>query len=114
MAALEAKLMEDRLVKRLMASIKCGSCGQCYEAHNIEVLGHSEDTWFLRARCSSCHIQCLVVAIIKEERMPEFITDLTKAELDKFSNLDGVEADDVLNMHDFLRGFDGDFSRLFG
>ena len=105
--------MEEKTLKRLMASIKCGSCGQCYEPHNIEVVGHNEDMWFLKALCSSCHIQCLVVAVIKEEKVPEFITDLTKVELDKFSCLEGVEVDDLLNMHNFLKEFDGDFSRIF-
>ncbi|GAI74803.1 unnamed protein product [marine sediment metagenome] len=45
--------------------------------------------------------------------MPEAVTDLTEAELDKFGD-NVIEADDVLNMYDFLNDFDGDFSQLFG
>ena len=107
-------MMEERLVKRLMASIKCGSCGQHYESFNIGVLGHSEDTWFLRAHCSSCHTQSLVVAIIRDDKKLEIITDLTEAELDKFSDTRAVGADDVLDVHVFLKDFDGDFACLFG
>ena len=108
-----AELMEERLIKKLMTSMKCESCGQNYEVYNIDVLGHREDLWFLRVHCSACHTQCLVAAIVKEGRMPEAVTDLTETELDEFG--DGViEIDDVLNMHHFLKGFDGDFSRLFG
>ena len=69
--------------------------------------------WFLRAGCSSCRTKCLVAAIIKEDRTPEVVTELTKAELDKFIDGDVVGADDVLNMYKFLKDFDGDFSRLF-
>lgn len=104
--------MEDRLVKRLMASMKCDSCGQHYEVYNIEVLDHREDMWFLRVRCSTCHTQCLVAAVVREDKMPEVVTDLTEAELEKFRD-NVIEADDVLNVYNFLKDFDGDFSQLF-
>jgi len=105
--------VEESFIKRLMASIKCGVCGQHYEVDDIEVLGHEEDLWFLRAFCSACHTQCLVAAVIKEDRAPEVITDLTEAELDRFKDVVGLTADEVLDMHSFLKDFDGDFSRLF-
>ena len=105
--------MEESLVKRLIASIKCGSCGQHYEEDDITVIDHSEELWFLRVFCSSCHVKCLVAAIVNEDEMAEAITDLTEVELDKFEGVDGVGADDVLDMHSFLKDFDGDFPRLF-
>ena len=106
--------MKERLIKRLMASVKCSSCGQHYEVYDVDVLGHKEDMWFLRACCSSCHTQSLVAAIIKESRIPEVVTDLSEAELDKLADSDLVSADDVLDVHNFLKDFDGDFSHLFG
>ena len=110
---LEAGLMKERLIKRLMASMKCESCGQHYEVYNIDVLGHREDLWFLRVHCSACHTQCLVAAIVKESRMSEVVTDLSEIELDEFKD-NVIEIDDVLNMHNFLKDFDGNFSRLLG
>ena len=105
--------MEEGLIKRLLASIKCGVCGQPYEVDNINVLGHQEDLWFLSTFCPACQARCLVAAVIREGRVPEVITDLTKAELDKFRNVSRVTIDEVLDMHNFLKGFDGDFSWLF-
>ena len=105
--------MEESPVRRLMTSIKCSVCGQHYTTDNIDVIGHQKDLWFLRVLCSACHSQCLVAAIIKEERVPEVITDLTEAELNKFRNMGRLTADDMLNMHHFLKDFDGDFSQLF-
>ncbi len=104
--------MEEGLIKRVMASMKCGVCGQRYEPDNINVLGQQEDLWFLRVFCSVCQTQYLVAAVIREGKMPEVITDLTKAESDKFRNADRLTADEVLDMHNFLKDFDGDFSRL--
>ncbi len=105
--------MEEGLIKRLMTSLKCGVCGQGYEVANINVLGHNEDLWFLSAICPACHTRCLVAAVIKEGKVPEVITDLTEAELDKFKNAGSLTDDEVLDMHNFLKGFDGNFSRLF-
>ncbi len=106
--------MEEGLIKRLITSIKCSSCGQHYDVCGIDVLGHDEDMWFLRTRCSSCHTQSLVAAIIKESRIPEVVTDLSESEVDNLAYMDSVSADDVLGMHSFLKDFDGGFSHLFG
>jgi len=106
-------LLEENLIKKLMASMKCNVCGQHYEADNIEVLGHEENLWFLRILCVACHTQYLAAAVIKEDSVPELITDLTEAELDKFSNMGRLTADELLDMHNFLKDFDGDFSRFF-
>ena len=105
--------MEESLIKRLMTSIKCRVCGHLYEVDNINVLSHDQDLWFLSAICPACQTRCLIAAIVKEGRLPEVITDLTEAELDRFRNAAKLTANDVLDMHNFLNNFDGDFSRLF-
>lgn len=105
--------MEESLIKRLIASIKCGSCGQNYQEDHIEIIEHSDELWFLKVFCSSCHVRCLVAAIIREDAGPEVITDLTREEVEKFKHRDGVREEDLLAMHQFLQDFDGDFPRLF-
>lgn len=105
--------MEESLIKRLIASIKCGSCGQNYQEDHIDVIEHNDEVWFLKVFCSSCHVRCVVAAIIREDARPEIITDLTREELDKFKSVNGVREGDLLEMHEFLRNFDGDFPRLF-
>lgn len=105
--------MKESLIKRLIASIKCGSCGQHYEEDNIDIIEHSDELWFLRVLCSSCHVKSLVAAIIREDEKVEVITDLTEAERAKFKDMEGVRADDMLDMHNYLRDFNGDFPSLF-
>jgi hypothetical protein len=105
--------VEESLIKRLMASIKCGVCGHRYEVDSINVLSHDQDLWFLSASCLACHTRCLIAAIVSEGKAPEVITDLTEAELVRFRNAGKLTADDVLEMYNFLKNFDGDFSRLF-
>ena len=105
--------MEEKLIKRFMTSIKCSVCLQRYEVDNVKVLGHQEDLWFLSVFCSACQTQCLVAAVVKEGKAPKVTTDLTEAEWDKFKEMDELTTDEVLDMHSFLKGFDGDFSQLF-
>lgn len=104
--------MEERLIKKLMTSMKCEECGQNYESYNVDVLGHREDMWFLRVHCPTCHTQCLVAAVVKEEKVLEEVNDLTDAEMGEH-NHETIVVDDMLDMHNFLIDFDGDFSRLF-
>lgn len=106
--------MEENLVKRLMASIKCNICGQRYEVDDISIIGHEDDLWFLGVFCAACHTRYLVAAEIKEDIVSKVITDLNEAEPDSVGKVAGLTGDDVLDMHNFLKEFDGDFSRLFG
>jgi hypothetical protein len=106
-------MVNDSVIKKLMSSVKCAVCGQCYGEGDVKILGHQEDLWFLDVTCSACHAHCLMAAAIKEETAPVVITDLTEDELEKFRNADVLTADEVLDMHSFLMDFDGNFSRLF-
>ena len=102
--------MEEGLIRRLMATVKCSSCGQHLAPGDIDVLEHSEDVWFLRVVCSSCHTQGLIAAIIQKEKMEE---NGAEAVLDEAIVTEVVGVDDVLDMHNFLNNFDGDFTCLF-
>ena len=106
-------MVEEGTIKKLMASAKCSACGQGYETGNIDVLGHHEDLWFLSVFCPECGARYLVAAVVGEEKVSEVITDLTGAELKKFRGASGLTVNEVLDMHNFLNDFDGDFSGLF-
>lgn len=105
--------MDEGFVRRLVATIKCGVCSRHYEGGNVKILGHHGDLWFLSVYCSDCHSQGLVAAVIREGQLPELITDLTEEEYDKFREIDAVSDNDLLDIHNFLKDFDGDFSLIF-
>lgn len=105
--------MDEKFIKKLMSTIKCGVCGQRYESSNVTVLGQRSEMWFLSVVCPACHSQAVVAAVIKEAKPAEIITDLTEAELTKFAQGDAIGADDVLDVHNFLKSFNGNFSKLF-
>ena len=105
--------MDEKFIKKLLSNMKCGVCGRHYQPSQINILGHREDLWFLSVFCTACTSQALVAAVIKEGKLTEVVTDLTEAELARFSADSSIEADDVLDMHNFLKDFEGDFSALF-
>ncbi len=103
--------MEESLIKKLLASIKCSVCGRHYEAGNVSIIGHRQDTWYLRAQCPSCHAHSLVTAVLKEDSLPQSLSDLSEYEQRKFKN-NQINGDDVLDMHNALKDFGGDLSDL--
>ena len=105
--------MDEKFIKKLLANMKCGICGQRYEPPNVNVLGHRDDLWFLSIYCPSCKTQGLVAAVLKEGKLPDKVTELTEAEYTKFSGGPPVDSDDLLDMHTFLEEFGGDFSSIF-
>jgi hypothetical protein len=105
--------MDENLIKKLLSNMKCTVCGRHYELANVNVLGHQENMWFLSVFCPACSSQGLVAAVIKEGKISEIVTELTEAERSKFANVPPIGADDLLDMHAFLKEFEGDFSSLF-
>jgi hypothetical protein len=106
--------MEERVVKKLMTSVKCTNCGQNYQTRNVKILGNHQDLWFLQVSCSSCNSRYLITAVINQDKNSDIVSDLTDVEFTKFNQSHTLNADDVLDMHSFLKKFNGDFSKLFG
>ena len=97
----------------MITSIKCAVCGQHFEAHNVSLLDEKEEFWVLRVSCSTCQTECLVAVMVSDSTTPEMVTDFTEIDLTGLSNRHDVTTDDMLDMHNFLNDFNGDFSRLF-
>lgn len=106
--------MDDQMVKELMTTVTCAVCGRRYEAGDINILYHQEQLWFISVYCQGCHTKGLVAALIKDKGDVEVVSDLTELESGRFSATLSINTDDVLDVHNFLEDFDGDFAALFG
>jgi hypothetical protein len=105
--------MRDAFLKRLFAKVNCGVCGQKYDVSNIKVLDQEDGLWVLSVYCGSCGTQGLIAAVVHEGNITDIITDLTDAEREHSGSKEAVGMDDVLEIRNFLKGFDGDFGGLF-
>lgn len=119
---------QERIILRLFAEQHCPRCGSPYQAESVLVLARRSEVWMIMISCASClQKDTFVVKFpvelqgrrrvtsyrlsrppstpLPEERplpLPETPPPTTP-----------VTSDDVLDMHLFLKDFNGDFQRVF-
>lgn len=107
--------MDEQFIKDVvLGSVnKCGNCGHLYEQDNVSVVAHEEGLWLMMMNCPACGSRGLLAALVKDQAKAGPIIEVTEKELEGFRTSGVVSSDDVLDMHEFLRDFDGDFAALF-
>jgi hypothetical protein len=105
--------MDEELLKRLISTVRCFKCGGFYVEDHARVLGYYGDTAFLSVYCSECRRRDIVAAVVKEVSVADLDGDTVGEQQAKFRYMIPVSEGDVQAIHDFLEGFDGDFSLLF-
>lgn len=104
----------ERLLKRQVASHRCPHCRHAFRQEQVRVAARHEDLWVVSVRCVACRKQ--QVYWIAPSDLPDDEIDgcdPTTEELERFEAMAAVTYDDVLDVHLFLAGFDGDFQGLF-
>ena len=97
-----------------LSAFSCSACGRSYRPNQIRVLAQREELFFVRLSCRGCGTNSVAIVTI---HVDDSEARLDAGELEE--TLDeprepAVSGDDVLEMHAFLRDFDGDFQALFG
>jgi hypothetical protein len=101
----------------------CARCGQPYAAQGIRVLAQREEIAFVQLVCFACQIQtlALVTGVPAASQAADGGDDLAAAmpagsPEDEARSVDpswpAISDDDVLEMHAFLAGYDGDLTGL--
>ncbi|HEY7347414.1 MAG TPA: hypothetical protein VH599_03775 [Ktedonobacterales bacterium] len=122
---------QERLIRRLFTTQHCSHCQCAYEGENVTVLARRSEVWMVMVRCDSCGRKGIFVisfpgstrserrkAILEAEALGEgalteaALADEPPAAADADPGAP-VTADDVIDMHLFLKGFDGNFAALF-
>jgi hypothetical protein len=114
MAAGSGESYEKReLIKHLVASIPCAVCQHHHEPDHVRIVDHHGEIWIVAVKCTHCGTQGLVFAMIQDGEKPEIVNELTSQEWDRFRKMPQIDGDDVLDVHELLRDYDGDFVGLF-
>jgi len=108
---------------------RCSVCHRAFDEDDVEVLSRKQDMWMMIVQCRDCQARSFVAALVGDatSMAPSGqLFDLAAAEfgfeerfeLDDVFELDQVtepalSVDDVIEMHEFLGDFDGDFKKLF-
>jgi hypothetical protein len=102
-----------RLVRKLVAQLRCVECGRLYDRQDFALIHNSQDVWVLGTRCRYCDEPVQVVIFMRLDAEPEPLTDLMPEEMRIADQWPAITSDDVLDIHMLLHELDGDFDALF-
>jgi hypothetical protein len=102
------------LLKQIVARVPCSVCSQPFDLDDIHVLGQRGDVWMLAVHCTNCDTRGLVFAQMEVEELITYESELEPDEQEWFESLPPIGVDDVLDVHRFLRDFEGDVYDLLG
>lgn len=108
------KAIHSLIVDYLVAHTQCDGCGQHYAAEDVQVRRRKEDLWLASMVCRGCGLQRLVVATVNwdQARMMGATADIGEEHREVLAKRGPIGGDDVLDLHKFLQGFDGDMFDL--
>jgi hypothetical protein len=105
---------------------RCAVCHHAFEIDDIRVLSRKPDMWMMLVECTDCHARNFVAAVLNDGDPDEARLALRRLSDEAREQrvepplepappaADGpISAHEVLEMHEFLQAFDGDFQKLF-
>ncbi len=96
------------IIKQLKKTVPCNVCHKKFLDEDLQVVSTYQNEGLFHFHCHNCKNQLMVhVSIVgnSEERSANFNI--------RTSNPDKVNPNEVLDMHNFLSKFNGDFKELF-
>ena len=116
----------ERQIKRIVLERmdRCSVCHRAFEPDDIHVISRKPDVWMMVVQCLDCHARTFVAALVGDgdptaaqmalrQLSAEQRDGLVAFEPGAEASGDPVGVDDVIEMHEFLGEFDGDFKSLF-
>jgi hypothetical protein len=104
---------QEQKLKQLISSYRCHVCRRCFEQDHVRLAARHEQLWIVSVRCSLCRNQQVFWIALKDNQDEAILQDVSSQEDEEFAAMAPITSDDVLDMHEFLRAFSGDFRRLF-
>jgi hypothetical protein len=112
---------------------RCVVCHNHFKADDITVISRERDMWTMLVECTDCHARNFVAAVMNDGNPEDAQLALRRlserAHQDRGTDTGAIEAGDtieaaedkrspvnaadVVDIHEFLADFDGDFKELF-
>jgi hypothetical protein len=117
---------EQRVKQLILAAVtRCSECRRRYHLEDVSIIGHRDHLWMVTVVCEACRTQGFITAVLEDSgqavagalpsgRVRRRLTELSAEEAARFAAAPPVSSIDVLDLHEFLDDFDGDFAGLFG
>lgn len=117
---------QERIIRRLFSEQHCPHCGYAYLPDSMMVLARRSELWMVMVSCTACQQKdTFVVKFPLQMQGRQRVTSYRLSKPPETPHLQEfgepkpmmpstpVSLDDVLDMHLFLKNFNGDFQRLF-
>ena len=102
-----------RFLREQAKGYDCSVCGQNHARSDIRVLGKLESAWIVRVTCSKCDTSFKLLVVIDEERANVSpVQEPAAAHRSERKRRPAVSLDEVLDAHEFLKGFDGGLTEM--
>jgi len=102
-----------RFLREQAKGYDCSVCGQNHARSDIRVLGKLESAWIVRVTCSKCSTSFKLLVVIDEERTNVSpVQEATRRP--ERRRRPAVSLDEVLDAHEFLKGYGGGVTEILG
>jgi hypothetical protein len=109
-----------QLLQRLGIVLECPKCGHKYDLEDISLRSYSGSTYQLRLVCNFCHTPVTASISISGnlKNLAESFIDTRPGnqkpiDIKKTKIKSKITNDDIIDMHQFLKDFDGNFENIF-
>ncbi|HBG82015.1 TPA: hypothetical protein DDW69_04245 [candidate division CPR2 bacterium] len=98
----------NKILEKLKSTLKCPLCGKAYDKNEIKYLGTFNFSYLLEMNCQHCDLAVMATVIMNPQKNK---LDLIRGELKKFEEAEEISADELIELHEFLDKFDGNFKK---
>lgn len=107
------------IIKNIKTHVTCPKCNGNYASKDLSVLSSMGNRCLIIAKCDECDTPIMISAVVRYEgdlKEPRnIITEQRKImDIKDIEESDMVSTDDVVQIHQLLKNYSGDFSEIFG
>ncbi len=109
------KVLKEIIVL-LKQKMKCPGCSKNLSNKEIDIIGIQPEKLLIKFGCKKCHAQTLVEVLVVEAEEVDELHNETRIHQGlqvRAHTLPGISQDEVLDIHNFLKSFSGDFKTIF-
>ena len=90
----------------------CPVCGRSLKGCDVQVLSHEEERFHLQVTCAQCQVTFIVVLAIAGGAVEEIAKVIPEHDLEPVAVAEPITVDEILDLHLYLKNFQGTLSEL--
>ncbi len=99
-----------QILKTLTEMMRCPHCGEAYSLDEVQYISQVDGYCLLQVSCRKCKVPIWVNFFVEKENQKDKRESLADF---KMNNLEPITVDEVIDFHETVLGFSGDFKKAF-